>query len=87
MKNKIYSSASYSSYLNEFSKKTLANITSKTLIKCEPYISDERFTVEETRLLFKLRTRMYPAKLNFKNKYKGSEFCVIEESNQHAVLP
>ena len=73
-------------YLNEIAKKHSKSMPLiKTKLKCEPYINDKRFTQEDVKLLFKLRTRMYPVKANFKNKYKGDlscEFCAMDNSDQ-----
>jgi hypothetical protein len=88
VKNRVTSSALM--YLNN-----IANTHSKSLpltkneLKCEEYINDRRFTVDEIQLLFQLRTRMYPVKENMKNKYKNDlscEFCKLGNSNQQHQL-
>ena len=75
------------SYLNE---KAAAHSKSrslmKTKLKCENYIKDKRFTVEEVQLLFMLRSRQFPVKNNYRNKYINTnllcELCKLEESNE-----
>ena len=47
----------------------------KDELKCEKYINDKRFTVEVVQLLFKMRTRMDPAKSNFKKQHEPDLFC------------
>ena len=58
----------------------------KTKLKCENYIKDRRFTVEEVQLLFMLRSRQFPVKNNYRNKYINTnllcELCKLEESNE-----
>ena len=58
----------------------------KRKLKCEEYIKDKRFSVEEVQLLFMLRSRQFPVKRNFRNKYRDSdlfcELCKMEESHE-----
>ena len=88
LKRKINSAAI--NYLNNIAKKhSKSTPLVKSKLKCEKYINDKRFTQEEVRLLFKLRTRMYPVKANFKKKHMGNltcEFCVIHNSDQQHLL-
>ena len=88
LRNKIYSAATI--YLNSIAKKhSKSTPLVKSKLKCEKYINDKRFTQEEVRLLFKLRTRMYPVKANFKKKHMGNlscEFCVMHNSDQQHLL-
>ena len=61
----------------------------KKKIKCEDYLKDHRFSKSETQLLFQLRTRMFPVKTNFRNKYKldlSCEFCRVGKSDQEHQL-
>ena len=62
----------------------------KSELKHTGYVKDIRFSVSEVQLLFKLRTRMYPVKDNFKNKYKDKnmncELCKIEKCTQEHLL-
>ena len=58
----------------------------KRQLKCENYIKDNRFSVEEVQLLFMLRSRQFPVKSNFRNKYRNSNFlcdlCTLELCNE-----
>ena len=61
----------------------------KKKLKCENYLKDYRFSKDEVQLLFKLRTRMFPVKTNFRSKYKlnlACEFCSIGTSDQEHQL-
>ena len=61
-------------------------------INCQKYLNDSRLSPSEAKLLFQLRTRMYPVKLNFKNKVKkhgknfNCEICKVEEDDQKHLL-
>ena len=46
-------------------------------LNCAPYLHDTRLSHKEVRLLFKLRTRMYQVKSNFKNQYNFNLSCVL----------
>ena len=89
LKEKIDSAAL--KYLNE---KAMTHSKSLPLVKnkfiCEPYIKDRNFTVEEVQLLFMLRSRQFPVKKNFKNKFKNTnmlcDLCKLEECDEgHAT--
>ena len=58
----------------------------KRKLKCEAYIRDKRFSIEEVQLLFMLRRRQFPVKRNFRNKYRNSdllcELCKMEECHE-----
>ena len=77
-------------YLNNIARthsKSIALV--KTELKCEDYITDTRFSVNEVQLLFRLRTRTFPVKENLKNKYRDDlscEFCRIGYSTQQHQL-
>ena len=61
-------------------------------IRCQQYLTDSRLSPDESKLLFQLRTRMYPVKINFKNKVKkqGQNFnckiCKIGRDDQKHLL-
>jgi len=73
---------------NKHSK--MKNITFNKM-KCQSYLSDFRINASETKLLFQLRTRMFPVKENFKNKIKkqgqnlNCELCKTETDNQKTL--
>ena len=52
-------------------------------IKCANYLTDPRISKREAKLLFKLRTRMYSVKSNFKNMYKLNLICDLSLYNVH----
>ena len=61
--------------------------------KLEPqkYLHDSRLNSSEMKLLFKLRTRMFECKENFKNKYKNDSFlycqlCLVSVDNQNHIM-
>ena len=47
----------------------------KSKLKCEDYITDKRFSVDEVQLLFRLRTKTDSSKRNFKNQYAQDMSC------------
>ena len=61
-------------------------------IKCQRYLNDTRLSSSEAKFLFQLRTRMYPVKVNFKNKVRqqgqnlNCEICKIEKDDQKHLL-
>ena len=57
-------------YLNNLkdSHSKLNNVSCSELISQE-YLRDQRLNPKEVKLLFKLRTRMYKCKENFKNQF------------------
>ena len=62
----------------------------KSQLKHCDYVTDIRFSVSEVKLMFKLRTRMYPTKGNYKNKYKDKnmncDICKIQLCTQEHPL-
>ena len=62
----------------------------KPAMKCEQYITDHRFSSDEVKLLFQLRTFSYPVKSNFKNMYKNSdllcELCKLNYCDENHLL-
>ena len=44
-------------------------------IKCSEYLKDNRLNTNQMRLLFQLRSRMFPVKCNFKNKFLEDLYC------------
>ena len=61
-------------------------------ISCQRYLTDARLSPSEAKILFKLRTRMYPVKINFKNKIQNygqnlnCEICQVEQCDQKHLL-
>ena len=56
--------------------------------KIQNYLTNENTTVKQKKLLFLLRSRMYPVKMNFKQSYSDllcSLCCKEEESQQHLL--
>ena len=53
------------------------------------YLEDERFTPDLSNLLFKLRTRMFNVRNNFRNQYETNLLCplcrVKEDSQEHLL--
>ena len=62
----------------------------KKELKHSDYVTDIRFSVSQVKLMFKLRTRMFPVKENFKNKFKDKDMncdiCKIELCTQSHLL-
>ena len=68
-----------------------------TKVRCELYknlhgmiyFDDERFTPDLSNLLFKLRTRMFNVRNNFRNHYKTNLLCPLcrekEDSQEHLL--
>ena len=68
----------------------LDNIQSEDLTPKE-YLKDERLNPSEAKLLFKLRTRMFDCKQNFKNRYGENiflfcELCTVSADSQSHLL-
>ena len=62
-----------------------------TKLETQNYLKDKRLNSSEAKLLFKLRTRMFNCKANFKNQYKNEEFlycplCIIGFDSQSHLL-
>ena len=60
-------------------------------LETQKYVKDKRLNEREVQLLFKLRTRMFDCKNNFKNSYKKDEFlycplCIVGVDNQAHLL-
>ena len=87
--------------MKELAKKYLLKLKNKhskmekiefNKIGCKTYLNHSRISPSEAKLLFKLRTRMYPVKENFKNKMKKygqnlhCEICKTEEDTQKRIL-
>ena len=59
-------------------------------MKPKAYLTDDRLNLNQVKLLFKLRTRMFECKLNFKKKYSDENlFCdlckVCIDSQSHLL--
>ena len=50
-------------------------------LKCAQYLVDPRMTQKEAKLLFKLRTRMYQVKTNFRGLYNYNLSCDLCKSS------
>ena len=89
LKEKISAAA-----LNHLNKLAEGHTKSKKLIKakfkCENYITDHRFTSEEVKLCFQLRTFTYPVKSNFKNMYRNTdllcELCRMSNCDENHLI-
>ena len=60
-----------------------------TELKCAPYLENQSISQREAKLLFKLRTRMYQVKCNFKGLYLNNLSCDLCKSaicNQRHLL-
>ena len=60
-------------------------------LETQKYLKDKRLSASEVQLLFKLRTRMFNCKTNFKNNYKKDEFlycplCIVGSDSQNHLL-
>ena len=60
-------------------------------LEAQKYVTDKRLNEKEVKLLFKLRTRMFDCKTNFKNYYKAENFlfcplCIIGVDSQSHLL-
>ena len=51
-----------------------------TELKCASYLTDQRISQREAKLLFKLRTCMYQVKINFKELHKNDLSCDLCKS-------
>ena len=77
-------------YLNEAKvhHSKLENLHCSELMP-QTYFTDSRLTSNEVKLLFKLRTRMFECKNNFKNQYRENLFCnlckVSVDSQRHLL--
>ena len=87
IKNKVRKAA-FESYLKlkERSKKKLKNLNYKDF-GMQPYLNSNKFSTSEKQLLFSLRSKCYPAKMNFKKLNKRDLKCVFkcdeEETQSH----
>ena len=50
-------------------------------LKCSDYLKNSQISTEDTKLLFQLRTRMYPVKNNFKQRYQNDLNCRLCTEN------
>ena len=80
-------------YLDKLRKKhSKLNGIKFNKINCQKYFNDSRLSPSQVKLLFQLRTRMYPVKLNFKNKVKkhgknfNCEMCKVYQDDQKHLL-
>ena len=87
VKQKVKLSA-FNEYLEMKQKceKKLGNLK-YTDLSIQPYIVSNRISIEEKQLLFSLRSKCYPAKMNFRKQYKGNLKCSFqcpdEETQSH----
>ena len=66
----------------------MENIDIKEL-KIADYLKDKRIHPKDAKFIFKMRTRMYSVKSNFKNQYGDNLYCnlcKIEEDTQEHLL-
>jgi hypothetical protein len=87
IKEKVMKSA-FQSYLvmKEQSKKKLKSLEYKSF-GIQQYIISEKFSLKQIKLLYSLRSKCYPAKMNFKKMNKGDLKCIFlcnqEETQDH----
>ena len=87
MKTKVRNAA-FKEYLTlkEDSRKKLNNLHYEELI-IQPYLASSQFSLDEKQLLYSLRSKCYPAKMNFKKLNKGNLgcrfLCDSEETHNH----
>ena len=71
-------------------KQSKTNFENYTKLSCQDYIKNGNFTNSEVMLLFKLRSRMYKVKSNFKNGNPNLDCQLgcgeIDENQQHILL-
>ena len=72
--------------LKEKSKKKMGHLK-YTELAIQPYLINGQFTLNQIKLLFSLRSKCYPAKLNFRKLNRGNLKCVMgcieDESQSH----
>ena len=59
------------------------------ILKPNSYLTDTRIYPDQAKFIFKMRTRMYSVKCNFKNQYNGNyicDLCKIEDDTQEHLL-
>ena len=83
---------------NKLAIKYLQNLKSKhsktenipfNKLKAAEYLKDKKIRPDQAKFIFKMRTRMYPVKCNFKNQYQKNllcDLCKIEEDSQEHLL-
>jgi hypothetical protein len=71
--------AAFRSYLKlpETSKKKMRGLEYKEF-KMQPYMNTSVFSTHEINLLFSLRSKCYPAKMNFKKLHRGDLKCIFK---------
>ena len=80
--------AAFKSYLTlpETSKSKMKDLVYKDF-KIQPYMNTNTFSTHEINLLFSLRSKCYPAKMNFKKLHRGdlncSLKCDVQETQFH----
>ena len=77
------------SYLLQKKNGKLANLSSHYGMK--DYLKTNRLNLVEKQLLFNLRTRMIPVKINYRNKHGEDLLCSLcqthaEESQEHLLV-
>lgn len=90
LKTKFKTKQSFKNFLKRKSKEAAVNYLNKLKskhsklddlhfndLKCANYLQDQRINQNEAKLLFKLRTRMYPVKSNFKEQYNFNLSCEL----------
>ena len=77
-------------YLNNLADEHSKSIPlKKKKMKCSDYLKDKRFSKSEVQLLFQLRTRMFPVKMNFRGQHKSNlscKLCRVYSSDQEHQL-
>ena len=89
IKEKVIKSA-FQSYLimKDQSKKKLKSLEYKSF-GIQPYLTCERFSLKQIKLLYSLRSKCYSAKMNFKKINRGSLKCIFlcnEDETQYHIF-
>ena len=82
--------SAFQSYLTmkEQSKKKLKSLEYKSF-GIQPYLTCERFSLKQIKLLYTLRSKCYSAKMNFKKMNRGSLKCIFlcnEDETQYHIF-
>ena len=64
-------------YLKEKCEKKLKYVK-YTKFAIQPYLTSKKLSMEEKKLLFSLRSKCYPAKMNYRKQFKGNTQCSLK---------
>ena len=74
--------------LKERSKKKMGDLK-YTKLAIQPYLTNGQFSLKQIKLLFALRSKCYPAKLNFRKLNRGNLMCRMgcnEDESQSQIF-